>query len=136
MSGALAWQVKKTLIKSLFFVFEEEMVRGFARLSPSCVLRLFFWFFGFLVFWFFLDFILPNSLFNPIRCSSCLYLSLEWMILHRFEQIRTSTRQLFVFIKQANARMGLAHHDYSVQEMLESFIQVFLEGCGQMHCRK
>ncbi len=45
MSGALAWQVKKTLIKSLFFVFEGEMVRGFARLSPSCVLRLFFLFF-------------------------------------------------------------------------------------------
>ncbi|CAL5418294.1 unnamed protein product [Camellia sinensis] len=97
MSGALAWQVKKTLIKSLFFVFEGEMVRGFARLSPSCVLRLF----GFC--WFFLDFVLPNSLSNPFSCSSCLYLSLEWMILHRFEanrDINTPT----ICIHQASKR--------------------------------
>ncbi|KAL7207726.1 hypothetical protein ACSBR1_029638 [Camellia fascicularis] len=84
MSGALAWQVKKTLIKSLFFVFEGEMVRGFARLSPSCVLRLAFFFcFG-------LDFVLPNSLSNPIQSNPFFIVSLFVSRMDDFTSIRTN----------------------------------------------
>jgi len=77
MSGALAWQVNKYLIKKLFFVFWREMARGFARLSllGSCV-------FCFVSFWFYS----PLSHFLAVVLWLSL-LPLEWFISNHFEAI-------------------------------------------------